>query len=192
LKEIAELERREIDFEQHAIRLPKTVHPQKARTKNREAHTVWLSDLAWAILTEQLERWPDRFYVFSGRWRDAPLTDFGRRKHELELSVAIKDWRLHDYRRSMATGLADLGVPPFVCEAMLNHQLSDGGRVKDPKVMKTYNKSVYGKQCHDAWMLWSDTIRAAIEGTPEEGKAAVEGAPEEGKVIPLVRASSAP
>ena len=79
-----------------------------------------------------------RDYVFSRRWKDAPLSSCGAHKRELDkLTLIQPPWVIHDFRRSISTGLADLGVAPYVCEALLNHQIDDGGRVKDPKIMKT-------------------------------------------------------
>ena len=35
--------------------------------------------------------------------------------------AALQPWRLHDLRRTAATGMAGIGVAPHVVEAALNH-----------------------------------------------------------------------
>ncbi len=34
----------------------------------------------------------------------------------------VKDWRLHDLRRTCVSGMARLGVSPHVADKILNHQ----------------------------------------------------------------------
>jgi hypothetical protein len=47
--------------------------------------------------------------------------DFQKPKPPLDASSGVTDWRLHDLRRTLATGLQRLGVRLEVTEAMLNH-----------------------------------------------------------------------
>ena len=46
---------------------------------------------------------------------------WSRAKKDLDEVAKVKPWRLHDLRRTCATGMADLGVQPHVIEAVLNH-----------------------------------------------------------------------
>ena len=34
---------------------------------------------------------------------------------------AMLPWRLHDIRRTVATGMAEIGIQPHIVEAVLNH-----------------------------------------------------------------------
>ena len=57
--------------------------------------------------------------MFPGR-RGA-FNGFSKAKAGLDKASGVKDWRLHDLRRTMATGLQKLGVRLEVTEAVLNH-----------------------------------------------------------------------
>ena len=57
--------------------------------------------------------------VFPGQ--RGPFNGFGKAKAALDKASGVKDWRLHDLRRTMATGLQKLGVRLEVTEAVLNH-----------------------------------------------------------------------
>src|ERR1700730_10149570 len=70
---------------------------------------------------------PNRRRANRGRFMKAPLLlalaslndtrikEFGKR------AEAIAPWRIHDIRRTVATGMADIGVQPHIIEAALNH-----------------------------------------------------------------------
>ena len=60
-------------------------------------------------------------YVFSANGKTA-VTGFSKIKRRLDGRVPdMRPWRLHDIRRSAATGLARLGVDIAVVERILNH-----------------------------------------------------------------------
>jgi hypothetical protein len=69
-------------------------------------------------------------------------------------------WVVHDLRRSVATGLANLGVLPHVIEAVLNHV---SGHKRG--VAGVYNRSPYEREVRNALAMWADHIRQIIEGT---------------------------
>ena len=50
----------------------------------------------------------------------------GKAKAALDARIAaagatVAPWRLHDLRRTVATGMAEIGISPHVVEAVLNH-----------------------------------------------------------------------
>jgi integrase len=54
---------------------------------------------------------------------DTPVSGFSRAKARLDnLMGQIPDWRFHDLRRTVATGLQRLRVPQEVTDAALNHK----------------------------------------------------------------------
>jgi integrase len=69
------------------------------------------------------------------------------------------DWNAHDLRRTTATGLANLGTPPHVVEAILNHQ---SGHKRG--VAGVYNRSPYEREVRAALALWEDHLRTIIAG----------------------------
>ena len=86
-----------------------------ARMKGRQGHTVPLSAQA-AALIQSMPRVGE--YVF-GR----PITRFARIKNALDARMGdTPHWTLHDARRSVASGLARIGVPVPVVEKILAHR----------------------------------------------------------------------
>ena len=55
----------------------------------------------------------------SARMRQLRAEDAARRG---EPADEIASWTVHDLRRTAATGMAALGTPPHVVEAVLNHR----------------------------------------------------------------------
>ena len=71
----------------------------------------------------------------------------------------VKDWTTHDFRRTVATKLADLGIMPHVVEQILNHQ---SGHKRGPAGI--YNSSSYEREVRAALALWHDHVRTLITG----------------------------
>jgi integrase len=138
------------------------------RTKNGVAHFVPLSPQAQAILRvcPQLD---DSALVFPGL--RGPFNGFGKAKGALDRAGGVNDWRLHDLRRTVATGLQRLGVRLEVTEAVLNHVSGSRGGIV----------GVY--QRHD----WADEKRAALNAWGEHVDAIVEGREAIGKVTAFRR-----
>jgi integrase len=87
------------------------------RVKNARTHTVPLSDAAMAVLNA-VPHVGD--YVFASP--DGKRPGHGRGKERLDrLAGNITPWRFHDLRRTVASGLARLGVSLPVIEKILNH-----------------------------------------------------------------------
>jgi integrase len=63
--------------------------------------------------------------------------------------------RLHDLRRTLRTGLAELGVPFEVAERVLNHAM--------PGLEAVYNRHSYGVEKRNALALWADHVLALVE-----------------------------
>ena len=55
------------------------------------------------------------------RESDGAFSGWSRCKERLDERCGVKDWTLHDIRRSVATGMGELGVKPHIVEAVLNH-----------------------------------------------------------------------
>lgn len=119
-----------------------------ARAKNGSAHIVPLSRLAVAILDEiaaavapkneadKEQVWPRSGLVFTTTGSTA-ASGHSRAKTRLDAAVAklgasaaaeaereadpVPAWRVHDLRRTLATGMQRLGVRFEVTEAILNH-----------------------------------------------------------------------
>lgn len=72
--------------------------------------------------------------------------------------VKLEPFTLHDLRRTLATRLGDLGVPPHTVEAILNH-----ARVG---VAAHYNHARYEKEKREALLHWERHIKKIISAGP--------------------------
>jgi integrase len=128
-QEIGGLRWSEVNFADRLITLP------AARCKNGRSHTIPLSPMAHGILTARHTACLSRDHtsppvisnggngdlVFGsgrngfGSWGD------GKMALDRRLSAGFPHWRLHDLRRTVASGMARLGVNLPVIERVLNH-----------------------------------------------------------------------
>jgi integrase len=69
----------------------------------------------------------------------------------------VNDWVIHDLRRTVATGMADIGIPPHVIEAVLNHVSGHKGGVAG-----IYNRSSYAKEKSEALARWDEHLRSVV------------------------------
>jgi integrase len=132
------------------------------RTKNGLVHDVPLSPAAVEVLKGRSRRDDKREFVFGSRagpfqgWSNAKEALDGRLREALQDRALreVKQWRLHDIRRTVATRLGDLGVLPHVIEAVLNHV--SGHRAG---VAGIYNRAAYAAEKRDALERWAADIR---------------------------------
>ena len=155
--EVAEMLWPEIDFKKRLWTIP------AERTKSVREHFVPLPDAAVEIL-KSLPRFDDGDYVFTTSNGRRPVSGFSNAKARtdkmlVDHGTTIKDWRLHDLRRTCRTGLAELGVAEIVSERVLNHQ-STG-------LVKTYNLHEYLDEKREALERWAARVRDIIEPPPE-------------------------
>lgn len=150
-----------------------------SRTKNHRAHSVPLSPLVREIIdgAPRMEN-PEGLVFTTG---STPVGGFSKYKERLDAAmlaaarkerskdIAIEPWRLHDLRRSCATGMAGLGIEPHIIEACLNH--ISGFRAG---VAGVYNVARYAKEKRAALERWSAHIAGLVSGKPT-------------KIIPLPR-----
>ena len=124
------------------------------RTKNARSHYVPLASQAVGLL-RTVERRDGRALVFGSR--KGPFSGWSKAKASLDARMSaalghpLPPWRLHDVRRTVATGLADLGALPHVIEAVLNHVSGHKAGVAG-----VYNRSVYATEKRAALDLWAE------------------------------------
>ncbi|HZG10153.1 MAG TPA: tyrosine-type recombinase/integrase [Allosphingosinicella sp.] len=137
------------------------------RAKNGKAHVVPLSALAVSIINEVARggQWPRKGLVFTTTGT-TPVSGFSRAKRRLDELVAkrageeeVGDWRLHDLRRTLATGLQRLGVRFEVTEAVLNHVSGSKSGVAG-----VYQRHDWREEKRDALNAWAAHVERLLSG----------------------------
>lgn len=124
-------------------------------TKEGRLHPLPLSELAAEILVA-CPRYDDGPYVFA-LMGARPATNIGIATDKVRaFPGAPSDFRLHDLRRTAATRMAELGVAPWVVDAILDH--AAGG------VTGVYQRYGYVEEMRHALSLWSDRLRVILAG----------------------------
>jgi integrase len=123
------------------INLDATLTLPESRTKIHREHTLPLSAQALALLPNKGE---GKLFAFNN-WHKA--------KTRLDLKARVSGWRLHDLRRTCATGMAELGVQPHIIEAVLNHVSGHKAGVAG-----IYNRAKYSDEMRSALQKWADHL----------------------------------
>ena len=149
------------------------------RTKNRQAHTVYLPHLAVEIIKLLLPISGNSTFVFdTGHHRDGghihadTLTGVIARlrgkatgvKKKLSSDAPLVDMQsfsVHDLRRTAATAWGEyLKTEPHVIERMLNHQPLN-------KLVATYQRAVYADEQRTAWLKWGELLEHQVVQNPK-------------------------
>jgi integrase len=158
LNEVAAMTRGELSDDGATWTIP------SSRTKNKRAHVVPLPPLARAIIAGVKPIASAASYVFTTNGRSA-ISGWSAIKKVLDAAMgATSPWRLHDLRRTAATGMADIGIPPHIVEAALNHV--SGAKAG---VAGTYNRAAYANEKRAALERWALHIeRLVSRGEPDK------------------------
>lgn len=137
----------------------------KHRTKNNKEHLVHLSPLALEILETIPEQ--DSSFVFTTTLTTG-ISGFSKAKAKLDEEMTkllnkdnrgepleLKPWRLHDLRRTAATYLGKLKVPPHVTERILNHVSGTQSGVQG-----IYQRFEYAEERKQAIYKWSNYVNS--------------------------------
>ncbi len=137
------------------------------QTKNKRNHEIPLSPQVLAILREIPKQGQ---HVFSTR-RDRPISGFSAAKRDCDTRAAeaaraanaedIPAWRLHDLRRSAASGMADLGILPHIIEKILNHKTGEISGIAG-----TYNRAEYRPEKREALEAWGRHVERLVSDSP--------------------------
>jgi integrase len=154
--EIGGLRWAELDLDAGTLKIPGT------RTKNHHPLVLALPPAAIELLSSAPRR-EAREFVFGGRgeafsaWSYSTLA-LGARIIKAE-GRALEPWRIHDIRRTVATGMAELGIQPHIIETVLNHR--SGHR---RGVAGVYNRATYDREVATALLIWADHLKSVVEG----------------------------
>lgn len=156
--EVAKMKWSEVNLHSREWTIP------SSRTKNGKTHVVPLSDLAIDVLSNILpcdDRKSDFVFTTNGK---TSVTGYSRAKKRLDEILradprgrtCFAPWRLHDLRRTMATGCQRLGVPIDHTEALLNHT---SGR---SALVRTYQRYDYAKEKRLVVEAWSSHLTELV------------------------------
>lgn len=157
-EEVSSLDWKELDREERLWTLPAD------RAKNGEPNSIPLGDLAVSILDDVAggPNWSKKGKVFPTS-SGAAFTGFAKGKLKIDELIAaeggeeLEPWRLHDLRRTLATGFQRLGVRFEVTEAVLNHV--SGARAG---VAGVYQRHDWKPEKIAAMKAWNDHLAVAF------------------------------
>lgn len=124
---------------------------RKEFTKAGREHMVPLGPKAQSILNG-IKRVGKSELVFTTTGK-TPISGLSKAKIDLDPDSALSDWRFHDFRRTAASTMAKLKVPPHVIEKVLNHTT---GQISG--VAAVYNRHGYEDEKRDALQAWEDYV----------------------------------
>lgn len=159
LTEVGEMRWDELDLVNKLWTLP------AERVKNGARHEVPLSDPAIDILASLPRIKTTKDFVFTTR-RDAAVSGYSRTKDRLDAAMtvagaggapAIEHWTFHDLRRTMASGMARLGIQLPVIEKVLNHT---SGSFRG--IVGVYQRHSYSEEKRTALSAWASFVQSTV------------------------------
>jgi integrase len=164
LNEVAQMRRAELSDDGAVWTIP------GVRTKNHREHRLVLPPQARAILAA-VPTTGDLVFTTDGQH---PVSCGSKIKQRLDAAMQTSLWRLHDLRRTTASGMARLGVALPVIERVLNHLSGSFAGI-----VAVYQHYQFEPEKQAALERWAAHIESLIEGRPA-------------KVIPLQIVAGAP
>jgi integrase len=146
--EVAGMRWSEVDLERALWTLPREA------SKSDRLNQVPLPPLALQIL-DRLPRSGDLVFSTTGK---TPVSGFSKAKTRCDQLSGVSGWRLHDLRRTVASGMARLKVEPWVVEKVLNHQT---GQLSG--VAGVYNRWGYSEEKREALSQWALHLEEHLE-----------------------------
>ena len=90
---------------------------------------------------------------------DLAMSGFSKAKRRLDQLSGVTGWRIHDLRRSVATGLQRLGIRLEVTEAALGHIGGSRGGI-----VGVYQRHAYSAEQRAALEQWADHLMRLLGG----------------------------
>lgn len=124
-----------------------------SRTKSGRLHVVPLSEAAVYGICPVPRVGPLLFGSQPDPGGDRTFSCWNQAKLRLDKASGVSEWRLHDLRRTAATGMARLGVSPPVIERVLNHAMTAAG-----PLAAVYQRYDYAKEKREALGAWATDV----------------------------------
>jgi integrase len=169
--EIAGMRWEELDLEGKLWTLP------APRVKNDEQHTVPLSDAAIEIIKALPRIKSSGGFVFAGHHQGKPPTAFSHAKIRADEAITaankgkpIPAWVFHDLRRTMASGMARLGIQLPVIEKTINHT---SGSFRG--IVGVYQRHSFAEEKRNALAAWASHVATVVSGKQRTNVVALRG-----------------
>lgn len=161
--EVLSMRWRELDLVERLWRIP------AARTKNHDTHVVPLSAGAMGVI-ETLGSTDDKLeWLFPSPTGAGPIWAPQKAAERIRQRSGVA-FRLHDIRRTVATGLAALGTPPAIVSAVLGHT------PPGPAATQVYNRYAPVREMRVALEAWAAHLAGVVSGEARRAS-----------VVPLLR-----
>ncbi|MCQ0986485.1 tyrosine-type recombinase/integrase [Jiella marina] len=161
--EVAGMRWSEVDLSSATWTIPRD------RVKNDKAHVVALSPQAVTILKD-VPKFNGSDFVFTTTGKTA-VSGFSRMKAMLDAKIGeiveeeeasrVPPWRLHDLRRTAASGMASLGIGIAVVEKILNHTSGTFGGI-----VAVYQRHEFLDERRRALEAWSNFVEGLVTVKP--------------------------
>ena len=155
--EIAALHWEWVDENKRTITFPASI------TKNGREHCIPFGQMTYELLDGIANI---SVLTFPGRKTDQLYNGWGKHKAQLDDRSGVSNWTLHDLRRTFATNLAALDVPPHVTEKLLNHA---SGTISG--VAAIYNRFQYADEMRAAIEAWETRLGSLLKAKPRQAVA---------------------
>ena len=126
-------------------------------TKNRREHSFPVGALCATVLASGQGREPAALLFPARGEPEHAFNGWSKSKRKLDELSGVHDWTLHDLRRTFATNLAALAVPPHITERLLNHAT---GTISG--VAAIYNRFPYMDEMRAAIALWEERLASLL------------------------------
>lgn len=154
-------ERRDVKLDKDDEETVPAVVLAPSRVKNRKGRTFYLSPPAVAVL-DSVPKYKGKF-VFSSTGGKTASSGYSKAHDRINRIIAkraaeaaaergeeppepMEEWTMHDIRRSIATGMAEMGISGDHIEEVLGHTRE--------KLRRTYNKHTYASEVREALLRW--------------------------------------
>jgi integrase len=122
------------------------------KSKNGRRHMLPVTTTMRQII-DTVPKMATRDQLFGRRGSGFCAWSWEPNKPALDERSSVRNWTVHDVRRSVATKMADIGVMPHIIEQILNHV---SGSKRGPAGI--YNRSVYPSEVRAALAMWERYI----------------------------------
>jgi integrase len=153
LKQVSDLSWVEIDLDNAIWSL------SVERMKGDAAHLVPLAPVVLALL-EKLPRWTRGDFAFTTTEGRKPVNGFSKAKDRLDQLSGVKDWVLHDLRRTARSHFSALPVQEIVRELVIAHAQKG--------LSKVYDQYLYLDEKRRCLGLWEKRLLSIVEPPPSD------------------------